>query len=144
MIVVGLVVTAWLLPGPRQVGSVTFDVHTMLYAALAVIVGYASVVYFVCARAFAVSEGLLPEDRRVARLLRVATLESGLAAGLVALGAGVAGSIYAVSTWKTESFGRLDYSDTMRIVIPSALSIVLGVQTIVSSFFLAILGLKRR
>lgn len=30
----GLVAGAWLLPGPRWVGSVTFDFHSLLYASL--------------------------------------------------------------------------------------------------------------
>jgi hypothetical protein len=32
----------------------------------------------------------------------------------------------------------------MRIVIPAALLLILGVQTVFSSFFLSVLGLRRR
>jgi len=30
--------TAWLLPGPRIVAGLTFDVHTLLYAGVAILV----------------------------------------------------------------------------------------------------------
>jgi len=57
---------------------------------------------------------------------------------------GLAGSIYAVSNWGTRHFGMLDYSYTMRIVIPAALFLMLGAQTIFASFFLSVLGMRRR
>ena len=41
-------------------------------------------------------------------------------------------------------FGPLDYSQTMRWVIPGTLLVTLGVQAVLSSFFFSILGLKRR
>jgi len=37
-----------------------------------------------------------------------------------------------------------DYSRTMRIVIPAALCLTLGAQTIFASFFLSVLGMRRR
>ena len=41
------------------------------------------------------------------------------------------------------SFKHLDYGDTMRIVIPAVVALMLGVQTIFSSFFLSVLGIRR-
>jgi hypothetical protein len=35
-------------------------------------------------------------------------------------------------------------SHTLRLVIPGALSLTLGVQAIFSSFFLSVLGMRRR
>jgi hypothetical protein len=102
------------------------------------------VCFAACARLFAVTEGLLPLDERLNRLFRYAKLETGLVAGAVLALAGVIGSVYAVVSWQEQSFGRLDYAETMRVVIPSATLIVLGVETILFSFFLSILGLRRR
>jgi len=58
------------------------------------------------------------------------------------MGLGV--SIYAVGFWRSQHFGALDYAQTMRLVIPASLCLTLGVQTVFASFFLSVLGLRRR
>ncbi len=49
-------------PGNRSIGSVGFDVSTLLYFALAVILGLQAVYFFLTARWFGITEGLLPDD----------------------------------------------------------------------------------
>jgi glycosyltransferase involved in cell wall biosynthesis len=144
LMLTGLLVGLWLFPGPRKLGGVTIDVHTMLYAALAVVVGFQAVVFAVFTKVFAISEGLLPEDPRLNRVFRYVTLEVGLIIGVLLLLAGLAGSLYAYLYWGEHSFGPLNTSQTMRSVIPSVTALTLGSQTILSSFFLSILGLRRR
>jgi hypothetical protein len=46
--------------------------------------------------------------------------------------------------WRTVGFGDLEYSRTMRWVIPGTTFAVLGFQTILSSFFVSILGMRRK
>jgi hypothetical protein len=87
---------------------------------------------------------LLPEDPRLTKTFKYVTLESGLIAGAAMILGGLATSIYAVSMWKARAFGALDPFRTLRIVIPAATLIVLGSQTVLSSFFLSVLGLRRR
>ncbi len=142
--VAGCAALLWLLPGPRRVGSVVFDVHTMLYAAMAVLMGCQAVAFAIFSKVFAISEGLLPEDPRLNALFRVINLEKGLALGAVLFLIGLGGSIAAVSLWGERHFGPMDYSSTMRIIIPSSLAMVLGIQTVFCSFFLSILGLQRK
>jgi len=50
----------------------------------------------------------------------------------------------AIIIWGNSGWGRLDYSRVMRLVIPGATVTALGVQTILFSFFMSILGLKRK
>ena len=45
---------------------------------------------------------------------------------------------------REHDFGRLEYRETMRWVIPGATLTALGFQTVLASFFVSILGLKRR
>lgn len=144
LILAGAVTTVWLLPGARSVGGVAFDVHTLLYAGLAVIIGFQGVLFGICARYFGVSAGLLPEESRLTRIFRYARLELGLLVGGALVAAGMAASVFAVARWRAREFGELDYASTLRIVIPAAIVTVVGFQIILSSFFLAILGLKRR
>jgi glycosyltransferase involved in cell wall biosynthesis len=134
----------WLLPAPRAVGNVTFDVHTLVYAAAFVMLGFHAIAFAVFTKLFAISEGLLPPDPALDKLFGYITLEVGLGVGALLTLAGLAASVYAVSSWGAQHFGLLDYSRTMRIVIPAALSLTLGVQTIFASFFLSVLGLRRR
>jgi hypothetical protein len=144
LLVLGLAGGAWLAPGPRRVGSVTFDVHAMLYAALAVILGFQAISFAAFARTFAASEGLLPGDGWHRRVARVLTLEVGALAGLLLLALGLGGSVYEVLSWGEKGFGNLDVTKTLRGVIPSVLAMVLGLQLIMSSFFLSVLGLGVR
>jgi hypothetical protein len=58
--------------------------------------------------------------------------------------AGLGTSIYAVTIWQARHFGYLDYSHTMRMIIPAALFLTLGVQTVFASFFVSVLGMRRR
>ena len=140
LMLLGLIVGLWLLPGSRGI----FDIHTLLFAATAIIVGFQAIAFAVFTKVFAISEGLIPEDRRLNRVFRHINLEIGLIVGGALFLAGIAGSIYAFGIWGTHLFGPLDPSQTMRIVIPSVTCLALGVQTIFSSFFLSVLGLKRR
>ncbi|MGB8030160.1 MAG: glycosyltransferase family 2 protein [Terracidiphilus sp.] len=143
LILLGLAGGVWLLPGPRIVHAVEFDVHTLLYAFVSVLLGFQLVAFAVFTKVFAISEGLLPEDPRLDRAFRYITLETGLAVGGLLTALGIGGSIFAVSGWARESFGALDAEHMLRVVMPSVFSLTLGVQVICSSFFLSILGLRR-
>jgi hypothetical protein len=144
LILLGLAGCAWLLPGPRVVHGIGLDVHTLMYAFVSVLMGFQLVAFAVFTKVFAISEGLLPEDPRLNRVFRYITLETGLAAGGLLIAVGIGGSIFAVSGWAKESFGALDAGRMLRIVMPAVFSLTLGVQAICSSFFLSILGLRRR
>lgn len=144
LILLGLAGCAWLLPGPRIVYGIEFDVHTLLYAFVGVLLGFQFVSFAVFTKVFAISEGLLPEDPRLNRVFHYITLEVGLAAGALLVAIGIGGSIFAVSGWAKQSFGALDAGHMLRIVMPSVFSLTLGVQIICESFFLSILGLRRR
>jgi glycosyltransferase involved in cell wall biosynthesis len=144
LILLGLAGCAWLLPGPRVVYGIEFDVHTLLYAFVSVLLGFQFVSFAVFTKVFAISEGLLPEDPRLNRVFRYVTLELGLAAGALLVALGIGGSIFAVSGWAKQSFGPLDAGHMLRIVMPSVFSLTLGVQIICGSFFQSILGLRRR
>lgn len=144
LMLLGLAVMVWLTPHPQTIGGVRLDVHTLLYAAAAIIIGFQAMVFAVLTKTFAINEGLLPKDPKLDRFFRYVTLESGVLFGLLLIIAGLSGSIYAYWYWDRLSFGNLDPSQTMRVVIPSVTSLAVGCQTVFSSFFLSILGLRRR
>jgi glycosyltransferase involved in cell wall biosynthesis len=131
------------LPGLKLSG-ITFDAHTLLFASLAILCGYQSIIFAICAKTFAITAGFLPEDARLKRFFHLVPLERGLTISLVALLIGSGLLITAVLKWQATGFGPLDYAETMRLVIPGATLTALAVQTIFSSFFVSILGMYRR
>jgi hypothetical protein len=65
-ILLGLIGYAIALPG-LTIGGLTFDAHTLLFASLAVLIGYQSSLFAIFSKLFAIGEGLLPEDPRLMR-----------------------------------------------------------------------------
>jgi hypothetical protein len=143
LICLGLFGYAIALPGLTMNG-VTFDAHTLLFASLAILCGYQSVLFAIFTKTFAISEGLLPEDPRMNRFFEVVNLERGIIISSTALCIGLVLLVTAVAQWRMTGFGLLDYGRTMRLVIPGATLTALGFQTILSSFFVSILGMRRR
>ena len=144
LIVAGMAMLIWLMPGAKRVGGLTLDVHTLLYAALAVLLGFQAILFAIFTRVFASSAGLLPPSVRLATWTRRLSLEVLLAGGLLLALAGMGGSVYAVAVWEQVAFGRMDPRVTFRLIIPSVLALALGVQIILASFFLSVLKLPHR
>jgi hypothetical protein len=143
LISIGLIGYAIALPG-LTINGFTFDAHTLLFASLWLLCGYQAVVFAIFTKTFAINEGLMPMTPRVQRFFKIVTLERGLIASAFVLFVGLALLAVAVNQWRLAGFGRLDYSETMRIVIPGATLTMIAVQTIFSSFFISLLGLQRR
>jgi hypothetical protein len=143
LILLGLAGYGIAMPG-MTLNGVTFDAHTLLFASLAILCGYQSIVFAILTKTFAISEGLLPEDPRMNRFFEYVNLEKGLVFSSIALFMGMTLLMAAVNYWRQASFGHLDYAHTMRLVVPGATLTALGFQTILSSFFVSILGMRRR
>ena len=123
--------------------GVTFDVHTLLYAAMAVLLGFQATAFGLFTKVFAISEGFLPEDPTLNRLFRYVTLETGLLVGLILMVVGTIGNVEALALWIQTHFGALRPEQMLRLVIPGVLCFTLGFQVILSSLFLSVLGLRQ-
>ena len=137
----GIIGMVLLMPGPRTVGAVTFDVNTLVYAAAAIVCGFQAVVFYLFAKTFAMRFGLLPQDQTIHRLQQGLRLEVGLCLGAAAVVLGLALASYAVGFWSIRSFGPLDPRLSLRVVVPSATLLILGLQVMFSSCLLSILQL---
>jgi glycosyltransferase involved in cell wall biosynthesis len=143
LILLGLIGYGIAMPG-LSIGRVTFGAHTLLFSSMAILCGYQAVLFALFSKMFGMSEGLLPPDPRWERLFDVVTLEKALIVAAVALAAGALLLAGAFGQWRAVGFGDLEYSRTMRLVVPGTTLAVLGFQTILSSFFVSILGMRRK
>jgi glycosyltransferase involved in cell wall biosynthesis len=143
LVALGLLAFALALPGVR-IGPAHLDAHTLLFGSLGVIVGFQSIVFFLATKAFAIGEGLLPRDPALSRLLELVHLEKGLVLGGVLVLTGGAFLLAAVNEWRLAAFGPLDYGHTMRVVIPGATLVAVGVQVVLASFLVSLLAMQRR
>jgi len=144
LITAGLVAGGLLLAGPVQVGRVQFDINTLLFAAIAVLIGFQAVAFAVLGKFFVIQAGLRAPDARFDRWLRVLTLETGTIAGLALMVVGLGLSFFSVWLWRERGFGPLVPGQMLRWVIPGALSLTLGCQVILTNFFLNVLRLDTR
>ncbi len=139
----GLALGVRLAAGPWPVGGAVLDIHTLLVSGFFVILGYEIVLFSIFTKLFAVREGFLPDDR-LARAAGAVGLERGVLLGLAATLAGGALLVDAVLGWQSVRFGGLDPRVTMRQVIPAIVVMVLGLQTVFSSFLFSLFTLRKR
>ncbi len=72
----GLLAMALLLPGPRHLGRIELDVHTLLFASIGVLVGFQSVAMAVLSKSFAIRAGLRPREESFQRLMEIVSMET--------------------------------------------------------------------
>jgi glycosyltransferase involved in cell wall biosynthesis len=139
LIISGLLLMAILAPQRLTVGGIGLDIHTLLYAAFFTLIGFQLVFFSIFSKMYGIQSGLLPPDTLTEKFLRVASLEKGMIAGIIVAGTGIAGSVLAVYVWGKGGFRGLDPRAMMRVTIPSATAIALGIQIVFGSFFMTFL-----
>ena len=138
----GAVVGAALLPGPLRIGRIYLDVHTLLFAAGCILIGFQAVSFAALSKYFTIRAGLRPPEAQY--WLGKVTLESGIIVGGGLMLAGVVLWGSALWYWHARGFGTLQPAQTLRWVIPGTLCLALGCQMILTSFFLGVLRLDTR
>jgi glycosyltransferase involved in cell wall biosynthesis len=138
----GVIFAAALSLNDIRIGGIAFDVGTLAVACMTVIIGFQLVAFAFFTKVFAIAEGLLPDDPKFSRAFKFFTLEKGIGFGLLVLLAGIGLLVRALWVWKLAHYGDLQPVENLRRLIPAVTLIVLGVQSIFSSFFMSALGLK--
>jgi len=143
LLVVGMVIGGAVLPAPLRLYGITFDVNTLEVAAGMVVIGFQAVLCALFAQVYASTEGFLPEDPKVNKVLAVWSLERGLwVAGLLAL-AGLAGLVVSFRQWHSTGFGPLNFDSSLRLDTVSVTALVMSCQVILGTFFLAVLRIPQ-
>jgi glycosyltransferase involved in cell wall biosynthesis len=142
LIAIGVTAQIAIARGPIFVAGVGFDIHTMLYAGGAVILGMQLILFSILARTIGVLKNVLPVSPSLARFLRVFTLERGILLG-VALGiSGFGLAAYSAMSWAEVRLAALDPAVVMRVAIPSVTLMIAGAEIIFSSFLLRFIDVR--
>lgn len=138
----GAITTVAIVGGPFMIGRIGFDIHTMLYAGGAMIVGLQLIIFSVLARAIGCVKTVLPISTAFKRFVEIFTLEKGiiLGASIFVIGMGVA--LYSVELWIASNLSALDPRAMMRFAIPSVTLIVAGIEVIFASFILSFIDVQ--
>jgi glycosyltransferase involved in cell wall biosynthesis len=141
MFVIGLSLTVALVISPVTIGPVTLDVAALVYSAALTMIGAIALGFALFTKVYAATAGFLPRDHRLDNLATRFGLEKGLFSGFLLIVAGAVAAVMSFWRWRAEGFGDLDPIRQLRIVVPAALGLTLGLWVVLSSFFLSILGM---
>lgn len=142
LLVLGLFGTSILLPGPMQLTQqIELDIHTLLVAAMCVLLGLQAVSFALIGRNFATRYGFIPRSERFGSMLDLLSLERILLVAIALMIGGIIGLFWAVAQWADTGFGRLAYSDMMRIMIISMTALVAGLQMMMTGFLSSMINI---
>lgn len=139
VLLAGLLLLIALYPGPIWTPWHTFDVHFMVLGSVLAILGYQIINLGLFAKAISFTRDFVVRDEFIVRFYQVFTLEKGIYLGLVLLLIGLVLNGLVLYSWIRTHFGPLHQ---MREALVGMTFIVLGFQTIFSSFLLSMVRIK--
>lgn len=125
--------------GPVKIGGFPLDIHPMMLASLLSLLGYQILLLGIFAKTYA-SVHLQKSDWLIDLISRNLTIEKASTIGLLIFSIGFLINLFIVIKWVKTGFGPLS---NLRSAILASTIIVLGIQTIFSSFLLSILSIKK-
>ena len=141
LVLAGLFLVFWLLPGPRQISAhVVLDLHTMIFGVIFTLLGVQILSIGAFAKVFSYAERFDRRSVSLRRVLKRVTLETGLLLGGGLFLMGFAGSAWVTWQWAASGFGELHQ---IRHVLFWSMWLFLGLQVIFAAFFLSMLGISR-
>lgn len=143
LLILGLIVGAVVALQPLVIGGVAFDVHTLVAASLATIVGFQWCVAAVFMRVFGLHREIGEPSATLRRLAGLISLERGLIGGGVLCLLGLIPMLWVVWKWWGTGFGELDVQVTLRPMVIGATVIAVGVQTVLASLLWGMLRMRR-
>lgn len=132
-----------ILPGAFHVGSVDFDVNTLVICSLAVVTGAQCITFWALGQTYASRVGLYPKDPLLAFLATYIHLEIGLLTGVFFTVVGLGLLFLGIHNWALVGFGSQSYETSLRVVVPAVTLIALGIQTFFTSFLMSMLGIRK-
>ncbi|OIO61526.1 dolichol-P-glucose synthetase [Candidatus Woesearchaeota archaeon CG_4_10_14_0_2_um_filter_33_10] len=140
LFLVGLVGITVLRQGPLSVSGFNIDIHFMLLGSLITMLGYQIINLGLCARTYAITIGFEKHDKLIDFIAKYINLERGIILGLGVFLVGFFISLRILINWVHGNFSSMD---EIRNIIFSMTILIVGVQTIFSSFFLSMLLVEK-
>ncbi|HBL29053.1 MAG TPA: glycosyltransferase family 2 protein [Acidobacteria bacterium] len=141
LMLLGGPLVALLAGGPRQLLGRTWDYHTLLFGALALILGYNLILFDVFAKTFSMGADFARPGQWLGRLKRWYSLERGLLIGGLLFLAGLGLEAKIVRDWLNTGGGEMM---AVRGIVVGMTAMVMGAQTVFASFLVSLLLIERR
>ena len=123
--------------------TIEIDIHSLVVACFAVMIGTQLVMFGALARRYAMIEGVLPSPTNFRAILLGMELEPILRLAAVILVAGLIGVTTAVVRWVGNGFGPIVYNDVMRMLVISLTAVAVAVQIAAAGFLASMLNIRR-
>lgn len=141
---IGIIIMVAIGVGSSRIGNITFGINTMMYGSASLLVGVNIILFSLFTKAYAISSGFIPNSTKTISVFEKFTVEKGVITGLVLTILGIFATVVSFIIWGNNSFGRLQPESIMKITIPAATLIAIGIELIFASFFLGILEIKKK
>ncbi len=140
LVIAGLALVIWLLPGQRFIGNIGFDIHSLFFGVIFTLLGVQIISIGMFAKIFSYTEQFDHSNVGLSRWLKRISLESGLIAGVILALVGFFSDVGIFWQWARGGFGPLA---EMRWLLFWSMLFFIGMQVVFSSFFLSMLGVSR-
>ena len=142
-ILIGILALAALLGGPLVVAhGIAIDIHSLVVACFAILMGAQLVMFSGVARRYAEVEGFLPPAKTFRRTMNILTIERVLPISILLFVGGLFGFGLAIGRWAALNFGPIRTNDIMRILIISLTAMALATQAAAAIFLASIFGIR--
>ncbi len=133
-----------LLSGPVKFGAVIFDVHTLFFVEVGLVLGFLAAILGVVIRMFGIREGLLQEHSFLEKIRASPILEVGGIVGISMMLGGIYFGFDALMVWSAVKFGPLTLGALLRTISFSTTLFMLGGITLMTSLIMGFLALPTR
>ncbi|MFN8356619.1 MAG: glycosyltransferase [Spirosomataceae bacterium] len=142
--IIGMVLFVWLLPQPRTVYSITFDVHTLLVAMSFVISGLQLLWLGVLSRISSARSNILPFEKWMDYISDFKRISILIFSGIGLILFGFVGILLNFLFWQKTGFTDLLPQQMLRSLLPAILLLIMGFQTFSNAFFISIINQQKK
>ena len=127
-----------------RIGNISFDINTMLFCVLMVILGVQTIGFSVITAAYARIIKLYPVNDKFMEDFYSFPVVKGVILGIILFILGILMSIVGVSVWVHAGFGKLLPASLLRLLFPAVLALSIGWQILFTSFLLGIFQIRTK
>ena len=140
LFLIGLISLVWLYFGSLKILGIQLQYHPMFLSALLIIIGYQLMIFALFAKTYAINH-LGEKPSSFNNIYKYLTIEKAGVLGIIIILLGIIIFGVILLNWIKANFGALQ--EIKNSIIALTL-IIIGIQTIFSSFMLSILGIKKK